>query len=223
MALVDVDLNHRTSSDPISYTTNFPLTESPISEGGKWRSALAIGLDWTDVVSSGGVAYGTQSGGSPSGPPYDDSVACLSGFPPNHSASQTININAAGDVGFYHESEVWVRTSITAHSVTGYEMAYAWDGQYCGIAAWNGPLNDYTVLNDGTPTGALVTGDILLGTVVGNTISFYRNGVLVAQAVDTRFSGHAQWTAGNPGIGFWRRGGSGAPRLRASHYEAFSL
>jgi hypothetical protein len=32
-----------------TYTTSFPVTENPISEGGKWISGRAVGLDWTDV------------------------------------------------------------------------------------------------------------------------------------------------------------------------------
>src|SRR5438046_7973905 len=32
-----------------SYTTNFPLTENPISEGGNWINGLTNGIDWSDV------------------------------------------------------------------------------------------------------------------------------------------------------------------------------
>src|SRR5690349_19703043 len=32
-----------------TYTTTFPLTENPISEGGRWNSGGAVGLDWHDV------------------------------------------------------------------------------------------------------------------------------------------------------------------------------
>ena len=44
------------------YTTNFPLTANPISEGGAWLSGKAAGLDWTDVRTTPGKAFGTQDG-----------------------------------------------------------------------------------------------------------------------------------------------------------------
>ena len=32
-----------------TYTTNFPLTENPISEGGKWTNGQTVGLDWANM------------------------------------------------------------------------------------------------------------------------------------------------------------------------------
>jgi hypothetical protein len=32
-----------------SYSTTFPLTENPISEGGSWTNGGATGLDWANV------------------------------------------------------------------------------------------------------------------------------------------------------------------------------
>jgi hypothetical protein len=37
------------------YTTNFPLTENPISEGGRWINGGAVGLDWTNVSTKAGL------------------------------------------------------------------------------------------------------------------------------------------------------------------------
>src|SRR5262245_913967 len=56
----------------VTYSTNFPANENPISEGGRWRNT---GLDWTPVATSGGLAYSTQTSNG-----YDDSYAFLSGF-----------------------------------------------------------------------------------------------------------------------------------------------
>ena len=43
-----------------SYTTNFPLTENPISEG-KWINGNDTGLDWANVRSTVGRAFGTET------------------------------------------------------------------------------------------------------------------------------------------------------------------
>src|SRR5215469_13635132 len=37
------------------YTTNFPIAEDPISEGGKWINGKTIGLDWSDVATIPGL------------------------------------------------------------------------------------------------------------------------------------------------------------------------
>ena len=40
-----------------TYTTNFPLMENPISEGGNWVNGQAVGLDWTDIRTTPGFAF----------------------------------------------------------------------------------------------------------------------------------------------------------------------
>src|SRR4051795_227803 len=47
---------------PRSYSTSFPLAENPFSEGGNWINGRVDGLDWADVRSTPGFAYGTESG-----------------------------------------------------------------------------------------------------------------------------------------------------------------
>src|SRR5215469_9106175 len=44
------------------YTTDFSISEDPISEGGKWINGKTIGLDWSDIATIPGLAYGTESG-----------------------------------------------------------------------------------------------------------------------------------------------------------------
>jgi len=40
-----------TDRSPVrSYSTDFPLEEDPISEGGMWINGKADGIDWTDVA-----------------------------------------------------------------------------------------------------------------------------------------------------------------------------
>ncbi len=60
-----------------TYTTNFASTENPISQSGIWVNGGAVGLDWNNVQTTGGVkAWGTQV---PSGAGTNDSIAALTG------------------------------------------------------------------------------------------------------------------------------------------------
>ena len=47
-----------------TYTTNFPLTENPISENGRWIGGKSVDLAWSDFQSTPGFAFGTQNGWS---------------------------------------------------------------------------------------------------------------------------------------------------------------
>jgi len=42
-----------------TYTTNFPATENPVSQGGNWVNGRAVGLDWSDARTIPGLAFGT--------------------------------------------------------------------------------------------------------------------------------------------------------------------
>jgi hypothetical protein len=59
-----------------TYTTNFSATENPISEGGYWRNRARDGLDWKDIRTASGLAFGTQDGSQST---YNDSTAVLTG------------------------------------------------------------------------------------------------------------------------------------------------
>src|ERR1700732_4203676 len=51
------------SSIPASagrYDTTFEGSEDPISEGGNWINGGTVGLDWTNVSKSGGIAIGHE-------------------------------------------------------------------------------------------------------------------------------------------------------------------
>src|SRR5271157_2606883 len=74
------------------YITNFTRTENPISEGGIWLNGQTDGLDWTDVRTTPGFAFGTEMGGNrPDPQKYDDSTAVLKGtWGPNQTAQATV-------------------------------------------------------------------------------------------------------------------------------------
>jgi hypothetical protein len=147
------------------------------------------------------LAFGTQG---PQGG-YDDSTALLTGtWGPNQTVQGTaFTINQLSGIDSNAEIEFRLRSTITPHSSTGYEVNFRCrhDGsQYVEIVRWNGPLGSFTYVNriDGGP--GLYNGDVLKATIVGNVITAYINGNKVLQGTDNTF------TSGNPGIGFYLRG-----------------
>jgi hypothetical protein len=185
-----------------TYTTSFPLTENPISESGKWINGGVTGLDWTNVRTTSGLAFGTESGSIN----YNDSTAVLAGtWGPTQTAQATVAVSSASSTsGIFEEVELRLRTTITAHSITGYEIncSVATSANYVQIVRWNGPLGSFTLL-DGRANGPCVNGDILKATINGSTITVYRNGTSLFSVTDSTY------TTGSPGVGFYLQGASG--------------
>ena len=193
-----------------SYQTNFPATEDPISENNNWINGAATGLDWGNVQTTPGLAFGTVVSG---GPPYNDSAAALSGtWASNQSACGTVFINPslARDSAPL-EVEIHVRFSIAAHNTTGYEFNYGLGTSstagflYAGTVRWNGPLNNFTGL--GGPSGvppALQTGDVFCASAIGSTLKAWvvRAGATI---VSWTYS-DATYSGGSPGMGFYNQG-----------------
>jgi len=185
------------SSSARTYTTNFSLTENPISESGNWTNGKTNGLDWNNVRTDGTHAHGTMNGSVM----YADDTSLLTGtWAANQEAQGTVyTINQVDD--YAQEVEIRLRSSITAHSNKGYEIFFhcsQTSNAYAAIVRWNGPLSDYTVLADlhGTQYG-IKTGDVVKATIIGNVIKGYINGVEVVTATDSTYS------TGNPGMGFF--------------------
>ena len=184
-----------------TYSTNFPLSENPISEQGKWVNGGTVGLDWGNVQTSPGLAFGTVVSG---GPPYNDSTAVLAGTWASNQMAQatvrTVNQNSA----IFEEVQIRLRTTVTAHSITGYEFYFqctADGSRHAQIVRWNGRLNNFTLLDDAMGPG-LHNGDVIAATVVGDTLTSYVNGVPIIQAKDSTYS------RGSPGIGFYNQKGT---------------
>jgi hypothetical protein len=183
-----------------SYTTNFPLTENPISEGGNWINGSTLGLDWANVRTTSGLAFGTESGSGG----YDDSTAVLTGTWNSDQMAQAVvhSVNQNGNV--FEEVELRLRTTIVAHSITGYEFnfrALSSGDTYVQIVRWNGPFGSFSVLNGMVGPG-IRDGDVIKATAVGNTLTGYVNGAQVVQATDSTFMN------GSPGIAFFNQGGT---------------
>jgi hypothetical protein len=178
-----------------SYTTNFPLTENPISEGGNWVNGGALGIDWTNVSTTPGLAIGHEVGVR-----FSDGTALLTGaWTPDQTAMAVVYSINQND-SCYQEVELRLRSSLSAHSCTGYEInfkASKTSNAYLQIVRWNGPPGDFSYLDtrDGAQYG-VKTGGTVKATISGNVITAYINGVRMLQVTDTVF------TSGNPGIGF---------------------
>jgi hypothetical protein len=192
------------------YITDFSRTENPISEGSKWLNGQTDGLDWTDVRTTPGFAFGTEIGGNrPDPQKYDDSTALLKGaWGPDQTVQATVHsVNPNQDGKLWEEVELRLRSSISPHQCTGYEVMFRCSKipqAYCNIARWEGPLGKFTYLKktEGSQYG-VKDGDVVRASIIGTILTVYINGVQIIQISDGRF------TRGNPGIGFYLAGASG--------------
>lgn len=175
-----------------TYTTNFPLTENPISEGGNWTNGgQSPALSWTNIQTTPGLAFGTMP---PATGNDDDSTALLTGsWGPNQTVTATVK--AAGNYAAGMEVEIRLRSAFAANSCTGYELDIA--AGYIAIVRWNGPLNNFTVLASNTSANWSLSGATVKGTISGSTITIYVNGAQIAQATDSTYS------SGAPGMGMF--------------------
>src|ERR1700675_1494441 len=126
------------------YSTSFPLTENPVSLGGNWINGGSTGLDWGNSRTTPGLAFGTVVSGAP---PYNDSTAVLAGTWASNQMAQATVYTVNQTHAIYEEVELRLRSTITAHSITGYEFDYrctADGSQYVVIVRWNGPLHVFT-------------------------------------------------------------------------------
>jgi hypothetical protein len=192
------------------YSTNFSRVENPISEGGLWLNGQTDGLDWTNVRTTTGFAFGTEIGGNrPDPQKYDDSTALLKGtWGPNQTVQATVrsrNPNQDGKV--WEEVELRLRSAISPHSCTGYEVMFRCSKipkAYCNIARWEGPLGKFTMLKEmGGAEYGVKDGDVVKASMIGKTLTVYINGVQKVQLSDDKFA------HGNPGIGYFLDGATG--------------
>jgi hypothetical protein len=215
--------------DPIppgshTYQANFPLTENPISEGGKWIGGSAAGAS---LVAGGHIRNGGRLFGNVQTTPgfafgvdepteFGDPTAILSGkWGPTQTVSATVKIVKAPTKTCCREVELRLRTTISQHTITGYE-AYCSvmpEKRYCHIARWNGPTGSYWNFETAPTEAYVVDGDVMKATVTGSNpaiITLYKNSAQILQAIDTGaagggFGAYGPFPSGNPGIGFFGR------------------
>lgn len=195
------------------YSTTFARAEDPISEGSKWVNGKADGLDWADVAVIPGLAFGKELGGHrPEPQNWDDSTAVLKGtWGPNQTVEATVHsVHPNQDDTVWEEVELRLRSSITRHSCTGYEIMFRCSKipqAYCNIARWEGPLGKFTYLkNLGGSKYGVQTGDVVKASMIGNVLTVWINGEQIAQVTDEKFK------TGNPGMGFFLDGATGLNR-----------
>lgn len=211
-----------------TYSTSFPATENPISESSRWINGLATGLDWANVATQPGLAYGieVQNGG----PNYHDATAILTGTWSRAQAAQATVYVGSPTTADYPEVELRLESSLSAHSCTGYEVFWAVGNNYLSIARWNGPEGDFTYLpmtcfqggssggnecTNGTTYNA-VNGDVIMATIdTEGNIKAYKNGVLFGSTSDTTF------TSGAPGIGFDYNSTTGGEQFGFTNFSTY--
>ena len=189
------------------YSTDFSLTENPISESSVWSNGGSVGLDWQNVQTASSRAYGV---GASNPPPYDDPTAILKGtWSGTQWVSATAFVTNQGDPGGSQEIELRLLSTMTAHSSRGYEIMFSVQpsDSYVHLARWNGNVNDFLEFGFGnscasgtSDCGGIVTGDVLSASVASGVFHIYKNGVEINLDNNT----DSTFTTGNPGIGFWK-------------------
>jgi hypothetical protein len=201
-----------------NYSTTFPLTENPISAGGVWIGGATAGSGctgkpcWGNMQTTPGQAFGVSEPTR-----YGDPTAITTGgWGPNQTVQGTVVVASAQPTkSCCHELELRLRTTISANSITGYEVYCSMisGNQYCHIASWGGPNGSYVNLDECLGSGRaqyLRNDDVLKATIAGTnpvTITAYINGIQVMQVLDAgtcTFSDgkkYGPWISGNPGIG----------------------
>lgn len=180
----------RTDAPEYLYSAPVVTTEKPIS--GKWISG-SVGIDWSDVQTTPGLIFGVSLPSK-----YADPTAILSGdWNPDQATRAVVHVGTT-PTQCCHEVELRLRTTITPHSITGYEVICSLvpDHPYIQIVRWNGRLNDFAYL----PKQASYfckDGDVLTATVVGSNFTVGLNGQPVLTTMDDKFR------SGSPGVGFY--------------------
>jgi acetyl esterase/lipase len=181
--------------DTRSYGTRFQLDEDPISDGGKWINGGKDGIDWFNVITKNGVAYGAVTQGE-----YTDPTALLSGTWGKNQKVRARVFSRNQTEKYYQEVEIRLRSTLSPHRCTGYEVFWRClktRNAYAQIVRWNGKVADWTSLKklSGAQYG-VKDGDLVEATITGNVIKGFINGVEVISVTDDTFK------EGSPGMGF---------------------
>ncbi len=196
--------------DSASYSTTFPATENPVSEGGNWNGGSTAGSTlWGNMRTTTNLAFGVSEPTQ-----FGDPTAILTGtWGPNQTVQGTVKINTTPTGTCCHEIELRLRMTISTNSISGYEAycSVMASDQYCHIARWNGPNGEYCNIEASSPSTYAVDGDILKATVTGTSttiVTLFKNGTQIAQATDTGGScspggAGGPFTSGTPGIGVY--------------------
>ncbi len=196
-----------------TYSTRFLADENPISEGGMWFNGRTDGIDWADIQTKNGLAYGetiplkvgerrAEQGDKIDVPvgDYNDPEAILTGVWGRNQHVTAVVFSRNQTDKYYQEVELRLRSTLVPHGIPGYEVFFRplkTEGGYSEIVRWEGPIGGWKSLcrKDG-PEFGIKNGDVIEATIVGNVIKGYINGVEVTSATDDACP------SGNPGMGF---------------------
>lgn len=194
------------------FFTNFPLVETPLSQGGIWYEGKTDAVEWNDMHVTANGAMGTFDIVSLTIPDrYRDNIAFIKpsyrAFHPNQFA-QGVCYRAPGynGNGGSHEIELTLRGSSSGASQWQmYEVLFgisgAGDGYYAFIR-WDGTVSNYTPLYDsGVLSPGPQDGDVFRVEIIGNLLSAYRNTVLLHTSDITSIG--TTYSTGQPGVGTW--------------------
>jgi hypothetical protein len=194
------------------YSTNFQDTENPMLESFVWKNGDVEGHDWQNVqTGNAGSGPNRAYGIAESNPPtaYDDPTAVVKGtWSGTQWVSATAYVTNQGSSAGTQEIELRVLSTMTANSITGYEVLFSVQPSdpYVQLVRWNGTLNNFTIVGTATLGAAPVTGDVMSVSVASGVFHVYKNGSEITLDDNT----DAVYTTGNPGIGFWKAGGASA-------------
>lgn len=207
------------------FTTNFPATENPLSQGGAFLLG-AQASPRTNAQSAANHAYGTMVSTS-GGTDYEDSCAILAApFHANQSAQATIwNTGAVAGL----EVELLLRGSISSGFVQCYEIDFVIEqGGFINIANWKGSPTSLDILASTFGSGNITynDGDVVYADIVGTLITVKINNVTKLTCDTSTFPGsNYPITSGSPGISFWNQTGSSSnsPNFGFKDFTAMGL
>lgn len=194
------------TSSGVSYSTSFPNTENPISEGGIW---LPPPTGWTNVRSTPADAFGTQSAHSP--PPFDDSVAIIDPakilFPQNYYIESVMKL--VGSVGTRaQEVEHLAHSTFGANTAKLIETDIKITGAF-HLVLWRGALDSFIAMLSNVTQNVTIADGAVWRTTVQNGVWFVTcNGLdCITGGFDVSgwctANGESYPSTGQPGIGMW--------------------
>jgi len=214
------------------FSTNFPVIENPISQGGSWLNGLVDGVDWHNMKTTANGAVGSSDTFYLTSRVADNIAhikTSVKTFTPAQFAT-AVAYKLAGYTGNggSHECELLLRFSISANVARGYECSIGQNpsGTYAFIVRWNGPIANYTTLKDpGSGIGSyvnvpttLANGDVLYAEITaGNVITLKQNTRVLLTVIDNT------WASGQAGMGTWPVDGAITGNQGWSSYQAGNL
>jgi hypothetical protein len=203
-----------------TYTTTFPLTENPISEGGKWINGGSDGLNWNNFRTTPGACFAAAFSSS-SPPPYNDALATLKSSALALNANQFVEATIHLASGYLatgtHEMGIWLRSNLSAHDNTGYEFYWGQHGSDWGLVRNFGPNNFSFITTTGAGPGNPADGDVIRMEIRGSTLTVFKNGAQVLQGSDTNVA------SGQAGMGSYVISGNTPSSYCFSRWQCGSL